>query len=566
MARFDATTRRDADLFLTLALSLLQGSVQAPVAGANAAEVDKLYRLATAASGSATLDLFGLAGREIDFSQFKPRGHYAGNPLLEPYFRAMMWLGRIDFPFLHTKAVTGQPELVRRSVQAALALRSLMDADARSRWQRLDATVRAFVGEPDSMAPPDVDRLKSDLALAGDDLGALSDDAVAAAIVAGAYGRQRILSQIVLQAPHEGTWPLDATFLFFGQRYVFDSHVFSNVVYDRVNVAAAGVPRRMMANPLDAAYGALGNDQAAALLRDELTRYRYAPQLEAIRRLGDAHGATFWDANLYNVWMGALRTLSPGPEVGQDSSGLPAVAQTEAWGRRLLNTQLASWAQLRRDTILYAKQSYTVGVACEFPDAYVDPYPAFFAQIEKFARTGGAVATALPGAVEATLKGRVLTYFEKLREVAGILREMAEHQRTGLPHKPEHIAFVNQAVDLNLGCGGPAGIRGWYADLFFQSGDAASFDPTIADVHTQPTDELGTPVGRVLHVGTGYARQMVVTVPTCMGPRAYTGLVSSYHEVVTDNLERLDDQAWATRFRDAAIPDDVPWMRDLIAR
>jgi hypothetical protein len=178
----------------------------------------------------------------VDFSQFLPRGHYADLPTLQRYFRAMMWLGRIDFPLLRTSPMAGTPELFRRSVTAAFALRGLMDADALARSRRRDAPVCAYVGAADSMAPPDVARLTAELGLAGVDLSAVSDEALAAALVAGAYGSQRILSQIVIQAPHEGTWPLDATFLFLGQRYVFDSHVFSNVVYDRVNLRASGVP------------------------------------------------------------------------------------------------------------------------------------------------------------------------------------------------------------------------------------------------------------------------------------------------------------------------------------
>ncbi len=547
--------RADADLFLAVALGLLRGEAVPPVAGADTSEIAGLVAKAQAAQGSAPATLFG-AAREIDFSQWKPRGHYAGEPALERYFRAVMWLGRIDFPFLQTDPRAGKPVLVRRCVAAALALRAAMDDDARARWGRLDATIRAFVGEPDSMAPPEVDRLAADLAIAGPSLGGIADDALAAAIVAGAYGRQKILSQIVIQAPHDGPWPLDAVFLFFGQRYVFDSHVLSNVVYDRV-------PDRMMPNPLDVAYAALKNDQAAKLLEPELRRDLYAPALEAIRRLGDEHDAAFWEANLYNLWLSALRALSPS-EIGDDKAGLPAVARTEAWGRRMLNTQLASWAQLRHDTILYAKPSYTSGVACEFPDAYVEPYPAFFAAVERFAAKGGAIAAALPLAAGSSLAGRVTSYFARLGEVAAILRDMAERQRRGEPHAPEHLAFINQAVDLNLGCGGPAGIRGWYADLFFLPGDAAEFDPTIADVHTQPTDKAGTFVGRVLHVGTGWARLAVITVDTCKGPRVYAGVVSSYHEVVTEKLERLSDQDWAKRFRPDAIPADVPWMKDLV--
>jgi Protein of unknown function (DUF3160) len=88
----------------------------------------------------------------------------------------------------------------------------------------------------------------------------------------------------------------------------------------------------------------------------------------------------------------------------------------------------------------------------------------------------------------------------------------------------------------------------------------------VADVHTQPTDESGTPVGRVLHAGTGWVRQAVITVPTCAGPRAYAGVVSSYHEVVTEQLERLDDQEWRTRFSGGATLPDVPWMQDLVVK
>jgi hypothetical protein len=502
----------------------------------------------------ARVKLFGVE-RDVDLSQFKPRGHYAGMPYLEQYFRAMMWLGRLDLPLLHTDPATGKQLLVREGVSGALALRALMSDATFARWRRIDATLRGFVGEPDSMAPPDAERLARDLGLTAADIAAVGDDALAATLVAGAYGPQKILSQVVIQKPHPGeSWPLEATFAFFGQRYLFDAHVLSNVVYDRTAT-------RMMPDPLDVAYAALGNDQAVALLAPELEKYDYAPAIESIKLLGDEHGPTFWDANLYNLWLGALRTLSPGPDVGATNAGLPAVAGTEAWGRRLLNTQLASWAELRHDTVLYAKESYTSGVACEFPDAYVEPYPAFFAQLEKFAVAGSGIVRQLmlPPATERWYA----TYFMHLAEVAGILRQMAERQRTGMPQLPEHLVFINQAVRTHNVCGG-AGLAGWYADLFFLPDGAVKWDPTIADVHTQPTDLGGAPVGYVLHMGTGYARLMVVTVDTCGGPRAYAGVVSSYHQVVTKDFQRLTDDEWAARFQ-GRRPEDAPWMKDLLA-
>ena len=63
----------------------------------------------------------------------------------------------------------------------------------------------------------------------------LDDATIAAAIVAGNFGAQRISSHIMINGIADGhTLPLSRTFLLLGQRYVVDSHVFSNVVYDRV--------------------------------------------------------------------------------------------------------------------------------------------------------------------------------------------------------------------------------------------------------------------------------------------------------------------------------------------
>jgi hypothetical protein len=83
-------------------------------------------------------------------------------------------------------------------------------------------------------------------------------------------------------------------------------------------------------------------------------------------------------------------------------------------------------------------------------------------------------------------------------------------------------------------------------------------------VHTQPTDEVGNDAGRVLHVGTGYARMMVVTVNTCSGPRAYAGLASSYAETITEGWKRLNDQDWARQIQSEGF-HDVPWMERVLA-
>jgi hypothetical protein len=228
----------------------------------------------------------------------------------------------------------------------------------------------------------------------------------------------------------------------------------------------------------------------------------------------------------------------------------------------VLNAQLASWAELRHDTILYAKQSYTAGPVCEFPDALVEPSPEFFARLGSYAAKGAAVVGAL--GLDATLGQPAADHFARLGTVAGTLKEMAEFQAQGTPFSAAHMAFINETVSVQQICGA-ATATGWYPKLFFNT-NSTDFSPTIADVHTQPKDEGGGDVGRVLHVGTGYARLMVLTANTCTGPRAYAGLVSSYFEEITENYKRLDDPSWEQRFNTGSPGPDVPWLTDLLAR
>jgi hypothetical protein len=553
----------DADTYLSVTKSLLTGKFEPPVAGGNVGIAGELYQGAMAASGEKSVTLFDVE-RTVDFSQFEPRGHYTDSEELGQYFRAMMWLGRIDFRMLETQPDHTQV-FHRRQLEAAFVLDELMDENAVTDWKRIDSTIEAFVGEPDAMTVPELELLLNDLGIkSAEDLAKLSDNTIAQAIVSGGYGTQRISSHIMINGLGTGTMPLSSSFLFFGQRYVIDSHVFSNVVYDRVQ---EGRVFRMMPNPLDAAFAAFGNDQAGALLGTELAQYEYWPDLASMRILADAHPKTFWDANLYNLWLGALRTLSPDAEsvANPQKLGLPTVAGTEAWGRRLLNTQLASWAELRHDTILYAKQSYTGGSSCEFPDAYVDPYPEFYAKLGLFAKHGSDLVGGLDLGQAPWLAEQATSYFTNLGNVAAILKTMAEDQRTGAPHSAEHMAFINQAVKIQMGCGDPSGLEGWYSQLFFNPIEGIEFDPIIADVHTQPTDEAGNMVGRVLHVGTGSPRLLVVTVESCNGPRGYVGLASSYFEKITENFQRLNDEEWQAEVQ-PGNPADVPWMQDLVVK
>jgi Protein of unknown function (DUF3160) len=552
----DAQVRKDLDFYFTVALGLVKGAPVPPLAGGDAQLSDKFVKSALAATGILPIELFGV-NREIDFSQFTPRGHYTDSPELTRYFQTMMWLGRIEFRLIETKP-GGSRVFHRRQLNAMLAMRDVIQGASAESFQRIDAVVSAFVGEHDYMQLGEIDALLTDLGASSiADVAKIPDQQVAQTILEQGYGAQRILSQVIFKklSTTLQTLPIDRSFALLGQRYVVDSHVFSEVTYDRV------IPRgddelRILPDPLDAAYAALGNSAALPLLRAGLDRQGYAPQLESMRKLVDAHEPAFWEENLYNLWLSSLRALSPADAAA--AAELPSVARTERWSRRVLNTQLASWAQLRHDTILYAKQSYTSGPACEFPDAYVDPYPEAFARLAKFAERGKALAKLFGNNASSELVTWVSDYYTELASVSNILRDMAEQQRKGVPFNAAQMAFVNDAVKSGTaGCGGPTPYTGWYARLMIGANDGA-MDPTIADVHTFPG---GDRPPQILHVASGLPRLMVLTVDTCNGPRAYAGVSFAYHEVIPDGLKRLNDMEWGGMARDAA---DVKWMEPVL--
>jgi hypothetical protein len=570
-ATLTPTMRVDADVFTGVALALLEGKPTSPVAGADESNLKTLVDLAYAASGLENVALFG-GRRRVDFSQFKPRGHYLGGEFavaqggneapLTRYFRAIAWLGRIEIGIAdaHRNADgTVDLELARRQLELTAALRAIMGEPERTAWRTLDAAMGTFVGEPDAMSPPDVDRLYADLHVqTPTQLAALPDPALLAAVKAGHYGEQRIQGGLVDEGLH-GPTPLPRAFSFIGQRYILDSHVFSNLVHDRV-------PGRLMPNPLDVAYAVFDDADAQPLLANDLANPQYRTQLEAEhdRVARDAKG---WDANLYDLWLGAIRALSPSVQ-----PRLPAAIRPEAWGRRILGTQLASWAELRHDTLLYAKQSYTVSIGCSYPDAFVDPYPLFFSRLAAFASKGGALVAALDFGPASREKAGINTFFGRLYDATLRLGQMAERELRGKPLTADDLAFLNHAVAEEevpggISCGGPPprSIHGWYVDLFYGTDPLASL-PTIADVHTQPTDAGGNLVGRVLHVGTGQPRIIVVDVGDGRGEvRPYVGVVSSYAEEIRGDFQRYNDEEWRRKVW-TQPPEDVPWLRDVVVR
>ena len=551
----------DVDLYITIAKSLLaEEKVESHLVDTDL--IDRVWN-AIQSEQYQEIPLFSERKRKIDFSQFRPRGHYTQRGwdgtqwmTLSAYFKAMMWLGRIEFYMTPPPENPWEPswtsDEIRRMNLGAVLLNELLDiSDGWYFIKQIEEVLCVMVGESDNLTSFELKDIVASLniqkvtALLNND----TYDAFQEALLASPMSEQKILGNILVVNPfNPEPDELPVSFRLFGQRFIIDSYIFSNVVYDRIIYNGRKV-HRPLPDPLDAMF-VLGNDNVGQLLQEELDKYHYAPQMAALRYLVDAYDDDFWSGTLYNCWLQAIRMLNP-PEY-QDN--LPFFMKTVAWQHEKLNTQLASWAQLRHDNLLYAKQSYTGMSCCSFPHSYVEPNPDFYREVGNFAEKASAYLQ--------------YSYFDRLKGVMDTLTVLAQKELDNVPFNDEEKNFLQFMLFEDGGSGAPP-FSGWYADLFYNPYDAGRPDFLVADVHTQPTDEFGNLVGRVLHTGVGYVNLGIFLANSpsnAYQPMAFVGPVMSYYEKVTDNFDRLTDERWFGLVRTDDLPDRPDWVNVYLAQ
>ena len=533
------TMVNDVDTYMTVARMLL-GTATAPVFSENSGAVQSLLVLIKAERPS-LCKLFSDTERTMDFSQFTVRGHYTQSVELSRYFQAMIWLGRTEIQLIAPESddATQQStaDIQRQTIDAVLLHEAAERSGAYALLEETDGIIRDFAGESDNVTLPNIRALVQETQLQSAD--GLLDTAkwgkFQETLRQKAYAFQRINSQILMSDPMSPDQIKPASaFLLLGQRFVIDSYTTGNVVYDKIIFNNTKI-RRMLPSPLDVLFS-LGNDAAEQLLEPELDRYKYSSNLAAVRYLVDSYEPEFWKSTIYNGWLNSIRALNPPAE----RNLLPAFMRTAAWWQEKMNTQLASWAQLRHDFILYAKQSYSAGITCSFPSSYVEPIPQFYDAVKSFADKAADVFQ------RASLQNiRTVDYFRFMSSIADTLGAIARKELTGTSFSETEIQFLKTMLyETSRICGGE--INGWYSRLFYtgESGLMKS-DLIVADVHTAPTDESGAPVGWVLHAGTGPLNLAVIVAEQRGGSTAaFIGPVMSYYEHVSTNFKRLTDEEW----------------------
>ncbi|UCC64393.1 MAG: DUF3160 domain-containing protein [Anaerolineae bacterium] len=553
----DAARRTVA--FVGVASRLLDPDVQVPGYAADLVEGE--LALVEEAAGIQLSPLFpGLESGE-DYTQYIPRGHYTRSEELSAYFKSMMWYGRMTF-----RLKRRDPEVGKAETRSALLLvHALRTAEVNGRpaleaWADLYNPTVFFVGRSDDLTVLQYLEVIDQVYGPGASVTTLADDALLDAFIAEAdkLPPPRILGMVIEDIDDEEEMTKGLRFM--GQRFVPDAYIFRQLVYRNVGTRDH---RRGLPKGLDL-LAAMGSQRAYQLLDEmgETAFENYPQQMAKVQAWVSSLSVKEWTETLYNSWLYCFRPLLDVP-----GEGYPAFMQSPAWVDKQLHTVLGSWAELKHDTILYAKQVYAELGAGPMPPepvppkGYVEPVPHFYARLAALTamtREGLASRGLLAEGDDRSL-GR-------LEELARAFQTMAEKELQGQPLTQEEydtIRFYGGELEhLTMAAADtPAGEPGALPYM-----DEEPQAAVIADVATDPDPAgVGIPAPIVLEEAVGRVNEIYVVAPVVEEDgttylQVAKGGVFSYYEFPWPADDRLTDEKWRQMLDEGQAPPPPAWI------
>ena len=478
---------------------------------------------------------------EINFPYglFRPRGHYTRSEKCERYFRAMMWLQSVPFG-------TDKEHQLQR---AALIANELMsDSQLRKTYDSVAEPITYLMGSPDNITIIQVGDIMKRQGVTLEQLmkGGKAMQRFKKEVEAVGEKQTRIRPKFEYSSHHKIN--------FMPQRYQPDAEVLQEMVDCDNKVTKRDVPMG-----LDV-MAAMGCSAAERILIDELRQDKqwemYVPNLQKMKQV---MATIDWKACVTNEWLQALNTLN----TAQDQR-MPYFMKTPQWDKKNLNASLASWAELKHDAILYAKQPMMAECgdgSLPMPTVvgYVEPNLPFW---EK--------AVALLADTRNVLKryhlmdDNIASILDAMDDEVQFLRNVSKKELAGQQLSDEeygqirYIGATFEYLSLEMVKEPNQSLMGW-SDV--QGTDKAI--PVVADVLTSNGEN--NPQKSVLYEAVGPAHEIYVIVEVNGLLRLMRGGVFSYREFKRPvDEQRMTDEEWQEKLRDYPSTGKPSWMEEII--
>lgn len=495
---------------------------------------------------------------KADYTQYKPRGHYAKNSQLRGYFRAMMFLGRMGWP-LGTPAGLSDALIVT----GLLAEPGKDGKPLSASWKRLMDVTGFFAGMPDDT---DYETLRAfAIKVLGQKKLSLAD-AINPDVLGRLAGRlgelpePRILSDILVdpsipKTTKEAMLAQLKNFRLFGQRFSPDAWILSRLTagQEQTDVRLPSMPSALF---VPAALGnATAREFTAAFLAgpgqdfspDEVTAF--LGRMDATAKGLAGLPEKSWDDSLAAAWLHVLSTLKT-----RHGPGWPAYMQSPPFPAKRIETILGSYTELKHATVLYAKQNYAEcgdgedeGTPPPVPRGFVEPAPDFWAAMVKL------LGTAKAGFAHYKLLPDELEEYGRLGRFNDLLAFYASLAAKEMANQPISEKEYERLRTQDLGF-----MAAPFGSVVLSSDQCKS--GLTADIHTDAV------TGQALYEATGMPYVMLVLVGNEHSPRLTVGTAYNHYEFARPVSEgRLTDEAW--RGDAYAKPPRVPaknaWYKGL---
>jgi len=298
---------------------------------------------------------------------------------------------------------------------------------------------------------------------------------------------------------------------------------------------------------------AMGVASAEQILKEEQQKWKdFQPTLDRMKLRMDSID---WQETIAKQWLQALKTQTlPAPKA-------PYFMLTPQWQRKALNAALASWAELKHDAILYAKQP--CGAECGgggIPEpvlkGYVEPARDFWMKATELISN---TQNLLHRASLLSDRGREIS--ERIGELAMFLLNVSQKELDGTPLSDEendqlqHIGATFENMSLDLLREGDQMLYEW-SDVQGPERSVA----LIADVYTANADN--NPEKSILYAGTGMADEIYVVVEMQGYLFLTRGAVFSYRELKRPlGEQRMNDEEWQQRLEKKPRLGVPQWMK-----
>ena len=475
------------------------------------------------------------------YSLFRPRGHYTRNYVLEEYFRGMMWLQSVPFGMDNDDEV---------NAAVIIAYTMMNNPEIQQKYDKINKIITYMMGQPDNLSILLViDELKK-INRPMEDL--LNDKQAMSKL-------KKDLEEIGNKATrirpkYERTSHNKINVM--PQRYQPDAEVLQEMVdYDNKPT--------LRATPKGLDFmAAMGVSAAEQILKEEQTPWKdYDNHLKAMKkRMGEIN----WDETICTRWMNTLKVLNVWSGDKNNQKQLPYFMLNPEWSKKDLNAALASWAELKHDAILYAKQP--MGAECggggppePIVKGYVEPNVGFWKKaIELLDNTEKLLKE------QDMLTDKIKDATQRIREEAQFLLNISEKELAGKELSEEEYGQIEcigatfENISLDLVREKDQYLMGW-RDV--QGADKKV--ALVADVYTANADN--NPDKSILFEAVGESDEIYVVVE--IGGYLYLtrGSVLSYREFIQSiDQPRLTDEEWQEQLEKNARKGVPEWMKRII--